>query len=97
MVIMNRYADTTGAEQSMNGCAYRDSEKEKLRLWLEMISGMSFTQQLRAMESIYLSLLRLRADVRMIRLVMAARDAQDSPTICLLADQLLDQPYFKNG
>jgi len=97
MVIMNRYAGTTRSEQPMNGCAYGNSEKEKLRLWLEMISDMSFTQQLRAVESIYLSLLRLRVDASMIRLVMAARDAQDSPTICLLADQLLNQPYFRNS
>ena len=94
---MDRHAGTTGSEQPINGCAYGDSEKERLRLWLEMVSGMSFAQQLHAMESIYLSLLRLRADANMVRLVRAARDAQDSPTICLLADQLLNQPYFRNS
>ena len=94
---MQRHTDTTGSEQYIDGGAHRGSERERLRFWLEMISSMSYTQQIRTIEPIYLSMLRLRADARMIGLIRAARDAQDSPTICLLVDQMLDQPYFKNS
>ena len=94
---MQRHTDTNGSEQLINRGTIVDVEKERLRFWLEMISDMTFTQQILAIESIYISLLRLRVDTRMIGLIRAARDAQDSPTICLLADQLLDQPYFRNG
>ena len=94
---MQKHADTTGTDQFIDGGTHRGSERERLRFWLEMISSMSYTQQIRTIESIYLSMLRLRADARMIGLIRAARDAQDSPTICLLVDQMLDQPYFKNS
>ena len=94
---MQKHTDINESEQFTNGRNHIDLEKERLRFWLEMVSSMTFAQQLQAIESIYISLLRLRADARMIALIRAAMGAQDSPTICLLVDQMLNQPYFRNS
>ena len=73
MVIMQRHTDTNGSEQLINRGTIVDAERERLRFWLEMISDMTFTQQILAIESIYISLLRLRVDTRMIGLMVGEK------------------------